>query len=109
MDVVIYKTTVSSNVSCKKGCKYLIGNKMMKKLHHYILWLDISAHAKNCDETKWVFFKEDGELLKKKNQIWYSLSNRLKHYCDSKPIDNRKYLITKRKSYEGTIKTEFYG
>ena len=96
MDVVIYKTTVSSNASYKKGCKYLIGNKMMKKLNH-------------CDETKWVFFKEDGELLKKKNQIWYSLSNRLKHYCDSKPIDNRKYLITKRKSYEGTIKTEFYG
>ena len=49
----------------KKGYKYLIGNKMMKKSNHYILWLHISAHAKNCDETKCVFFKADGELLEK--------------------------------------------
>ena len=48
----------------------------------------MSAYVKIHDgETKWMYFLiEDDELLKRYNDIWNKVSNRIKNEFDSEPI-----------------------
>ena len=53
----------------------------------------------------------DKQLLKKYNQIWKIVEKLLKMKFDSKPVygENDKYIKTKLKIYDGSLKTNFQG
>lgn len=56
----------------------------------------ITVLARNFDETKCIYFLiEDAELLEKYNKIWSRVSNFIRKYFVSKPVDNKK--LTKKK------------
>lgn len=69
----------------------------------------MSAGSKNFDETKdMLFLIEDDGLLETCNKILDKVSNSIKKYFDIKPVDNKKYLKTNIKSYEGNTNTDFH-
>ena len=51
--------------------------------------------------------KED-ELLQKYNKIWDKISSNIQKGFDSETLCNKKYLKSKRRSYEGKISTSFH-
>ena len=54
----------------------------------------MSAYRGNFQETNYMsFFKEDGELVEKYNEIWEKVKNSIKNEFDSEPVYNEKYLI----------------
>ena len=74
----------------QKNYKFLIGymdDDYKTKLLHIML-SKTSAYVKIHDgETKWMYFLiEDDELLKRYNDIWNKVSNRIKKEFDSEPI-----------------------
>ena len=55
----------------------------------------ISAYRRDFDKTKCIsFLIKDEKLLEKYNEIWKNVSNIIKKEFDSKPVCNKKYLIT---------------
>ena len=97
--------------SGEKNYKYFIGYRDNNyKVKPFSITLPkISTYVKHYDgQTKWRHFLiEDGELLEKYNDIWNKVSNSVKKKFDSKPIYNKKFLTTKKKSY-GVETTDFY-
>ena len=75
-----------------------------------LMLLQTSASEQSYDdETKWMhFLNEDGELLKKYNNIWDKVSNLIKKGSDSKPFYTKKYLKAKMKSYKDETKSNFH-
>ena len=61
--------------------------------------------------TTMSFKINDSKLLKKYNQIWKKVEKLLRIQFDSKPVygDNDKYIKTKIKIYDGSVKTNFQG
>ena len=51
--------------------------------------------------------KED-ELLQKYNEIWDKISSNIQKGFDSETLCNKKYLKSKRRSYERKISTSFH-
>ena len=91
--------TVSKKVSYEKGYKYFIDYKDWKVIPLCVKLLQMSAHARNFDETRSMsFLIEDHELLEKYNIIWNKVSNSIKKDFDGKHVNNKKYLKTKIKS-----------
>ena len=80
-NVDVDKIVVSNNVSFgKKGFKYFIGHKDVKKIRPLCIFLPkMRAYRKDFDETKYIsFLKKDNELLEKYNEIWEKVKNILK-------------------------------
>ena len=68
----------------------------------------MGARTKHFDENKYMLFLiEDDGLLETCNKILDKVSNSIKKYFDIKPVDNKKYLKTNIKSYEGNTNTDF--
>ena len=53
------------------------------------------------------FFIKDEEVEEKYEQIWDVIKNKLKINFHSEPVYEHKYLKTKVKEYDDTIKTHF--
>ena len=52
-------------------------------------------------QTKWMYFLiEDDDLLEKYNTIWDKVIVDIKKEFDSKPVYNKNFLKTKRKSHD---------
>ena len=68
----------------------------------------MSAYRKDFDETKYIFFMKDDELLEKYNWIWGKVKNSLKNEFDSESIYNEKYLKAKPKVFNGKMKTNVH-
>ena len=54
------------------------------------------------------FLIKDNELLEKYNEIWEKVSSSIKKGFHSKHVYYKKYLKTKKASYEGEIDSNFY-
>ena len=96
--------------SGEKNYKYFIGYRDNNyKVKPFSITLPkISTYVKHDGQTKWRHFLiEDGELLEKYNDVWNKVSNSVKKEFDTKPIYNKKFLKTKKKSY-GVETTDFY-
>ena len=110
-NIDIKKIVVSSNASIgKKDFKCFIGYKDGKNVRSSCILLPkMSEYRRNFNETKHVsFLIKDDEFSAKYDEIWDKISNSIKKGFDSEPVDNKKYLKTKIKSYEGKIKTNFH-
>ena len=69
----------------------------------------MSTYRRYFDETKYMsFFINDIKLLETNSKIWDKVSKVIKKGFDSEPVYNEKCLITKIKSYERKISTNFY-
>ena len=68
--------------------------------------LKTSTYVKSYDgQTKWVYFLIEDNLVKKYNTIWDKVSADIKKEIDSKPVYNKNFLKTKRKSHgDGTVR-----
>ena len=107
----INKTIVFNKVSFgQKSFKDFIGYQDKAKVKpSYIMLPNMREYAKSFNETKYVpFLIKDDELLEKYNKIWDIVSNSIKKGFDNDPVQKKKYLKTKAKSYEGKINTNFY-
>ena len=102
------KIVVSNKVSFgKKGFKYFIGYKNVKKLDLCVYFSQKWVHIeKTLMKLNMSFLIKDNELLEKYNEIWEKAKDSLKREFDSKPVYNKKYLKAKIKSYFGKIKTK---
>ena len=70
---------------------------------------NMSAHRRDLDETKYLFFLiKNNELLEKYNKFWEIVKNSIKKEFYSEPIYNEKYLKAKIKSYNGKINTDLH-
>ena len=101
---------VSNKVSfSKKGFKYFIGYKYIKKVRSLrVILPKISAYRRDFDETKYMsFLIKNGKLLETYNKICDKVSNAIKKGFDSELVYNEKYLRTKIKSSERKISTNF--
>ena len=54
-----------------------------------------------------VFFIEDDEFLENYNRIWNEVSNSIRKELGCRPINNKKFLKTKIRSYGGEA-TDFH-
>ena len=99
---------VSNKVSFgKKGFKYFIGYKNVKKLDLCVYFSQKWVHiVKTLMKLNMSFLIKDNELLEKYNEIWEKAKDSLKREFDSKPVYNKKYLKAKIKSYFGKINTK---
>ena len=99
---------VSNKVSFgKKGFKYFIGYKNVKKLDLCVYFSQKWVHIeKTLMKLNMSFLMKDNELLEKYNEIWEKAKDSLKREFDSKPVYNKKYLKAKIKSYFGKINTK---
>ena len=99
---------VSNKVSFgKKGFKYFIGYKNVKKLDLCVYFSQKWVHIeKTLMKLNMSFLIKDNELLEKYNEIWEKAKDSLKREFDSKPVYNKKYLKAKIKSYFGKINTK---
>ena len=60
---------------------------MVKKVRPlYIMLPKLSAYRRDFDETKYVFYIENGELLEKYDEIWEKFSKVIKKRSDSEPV-----------------------
>ena len=65
----------------------------------------MSAHRRDFDESKYVFFLiNNDKSLEKHNEFWKKVSKSIKKEFDNQPVYNEKYLKTKIKSYTEKIK-----
>ena len=65
----------------------------------------MSAHRRDFDESKYVFFLiNNDKSLEKHNEFWEKVSKSIKKEFDNQPVYNEKYLKTKIKSYTEKIK-----
>ena len=93
----------------KKGFKYFIGYKDVKKIYIplCIFLPKMNSYKRVFDETKYMsFFDKKWWIIRK---MWWNIrKNQQEHQkriCE--PIYNEKYLKTKIKSYNGKINTNF--
>ena len=93
----------------KKGFKYFIDNKDVKKIRPLWIFLsEMSAYRKDFDETKFMsFLIKDDELLKNYNKIWKKVKNTNNKEFDSDPVYNEKYLKAKINSCNGKNQHKF--
>ena len=96
--------------SSKKNYNYFIDYKdhdhKIKPLR--IVLPKMSAYVKSYDgETKWMYFFIKDELLEKYG-IWNKVSNSSNKELDCESIYNKKFLITKIRSY-GYQASYFHG
>ena len=75
----------------KKGFKYFISCKCAKIRPLFIFLPNVNAYRRDSDETKYIFFIKDDELLEKYNEIWEKVNNSIKKEFDSEPVYN-KYI-----------------
>ena len=97
----------------KNSFKYFIGYSdndvitlLCKKLPQ------MTGYVRKLEGNTTMSFKiSDKQLLKKYNQIWKRVEKLLKIESDSKPVygDDKKYIKTKIKSYNGIMFTDFQG
>ena len=60
----------------------------------------MNAYRRDFDETKYMcFLMKNDEPYKKYYEIWEKARTSIKKEFSSKPVYNKKYLKTKRKSY----------
>ena len=60
---------------------------MVKKVRPLCIMLPkLSAYRRDFDETKYVFYIENGELLEKYNVIWDKFSKVIKKGFDIEPV-----------------------
>ena len=85
---------VSNKVSFgKKGLKYFIGYKYVKKLDLCVYFSQKWVHIeKTLIKLNMSFLIKDSELLEKYNEIWEKAKDSLKREFDSKPVYNKKKL-----------------
>ena len=88
--VNIAKTVVSVKVPFGKMVfRYFIGyeNDYEKFIPLCILLPKMSAHRRDFDETKYMYFLiKDNEFAKKHYEIWDKVSNTIKKGFDSEPV-----------------------
>ena len=101
-------TMVSSG---EKINKYFIGYKdddhKIKPLR-IMLWKRSAYVKRYVGETKWMYFLiKDDELLETCNKIWIKVRSSIEKELDCEPINNKKFLKTKIRSYSHEA-TEFY-
>ena len=92
-EVDISKIVVSNRVSfARKDFKYLIGYKVGKKFRPLCVMLpELSAYRRDFDETKYMSFFKNYELLEKYNESWEKASKAFKKRFNSKPVYDDKY------------------
>ena len=108
--LLFFKRCTSNKISFgERNCKYFIGylynDDRIEPLH--IMVPKTSTYVKNdVGQTKWMYFLiEDDDL--KYNTIWDKVSADIKKEFDSKPVYNKEFLKTKRKSHGDEV-TDFY-
>ena len=111
-DVEIEKVLVSKKIFfVKKRYKsfngYFYNNHKVKPLH--IMLHKTSEFVKSYDgQTKWrYFFMEDDDILEKYNTLWDKVRADIKKEYDGEPVDEKKILKTKIKSYCDEV-TDYY-
>ena len=106
----INKVAVSNKVSFgKKGIKYLLAIRMLKKVRPLFIFLQKWLHIEKTYETSYMsFLIKDNEFLEKYNEIWEKVTNSLKKEFDSEPLYHQKYLKAKINSCNGKINTNFH-
>ena len=93
-EVDVSKIVVSNRVPfARKDFKYLIGYKVGKKFRPLCVMLPkLSAYRRDFDETKYMSFLKNYELLEKYNEIWEKASKAVKKRFNSKSVYDDKYL-----------------
>ena len=96
----------------EKGFKYFIGYRedeiikvlciILPQMNGYIKYLENGG--KNM-----FFLIKNSEVWEKYKDIWNVIKNKLNIKCHSQPIYENKYLKTKVREFDGSIKTNFLG
>ena len=94
------------------GFKYFIGypeDKIVKPL--CIILPQMNGYIKNFDNggKNMSFLIKNSEVWKKYEDIWNVITNKLNIKFHSQPIYENKYLKTKVREFDGSIKTNFLG
>ena len=113
MSVNVDKTVVSDKFNHNEDCfKYFIGYQNCEIVRPLcIILLQMSGYTKyfEYENPNMSFLIKDEEVREKYEQIWDVIKNSLKIKVHSRLVYEYKYLKTKVKEYDGTIKTNFLG
>ena len=84
---------------------------VMMLLNHYAYLFSQMIGYFNCfDNSKtMLFLADDKELLKEYTKVWENISDLIGKKFDSEPVYGNKYIKTKTKSYNNSIKANFRG
>ena len=113
MSVNVNKIVVSDKFNHNEDCfKYFIGYQkgeivrplciILPQMNGYIKYFEYG-------NPNMSFLIKDDEFGERYEQIWDMIKSKLKIKFHSKPVYEYKYLKTKVKEYDGTIKTNFLG
>ena len=113
MSVNVNKIAVSVKFSHNENYfKYFIGyqkGEIVRSLCIILPQMNGCTKYFEYGNSNMSFFIKDDEVEEKYEQIWDAIKNKLKIKFYSDPVYECKYLKTKVKEYDGTIKTIFLG
>ena len=110
---ILNKIVVSDKFKLHEDCfKYFIGYQKGEIVRPLCIILpQMSWYIINFEYGKpsMSFSIKDNKVGKKHEEIWDVIKNKLKIKFHNEPVYEYKYLKTKVKEYDGTIKTNFLG
>ena len=111
MSVNVNKIVVSDKFNHNEDCfKYFIGYQKGEIVRPLCIILpQMNGYIKYFEYGNLFFFIKDEEVGEKYEQIWDVIKNKLKIKFHSEPVYEYKYLKTKVKENDGSIKTNFSG
>ena len=113
MSVNVNKIVVSDKFNHNEDCfKYFIGyqkGEIVRPLCIILPQMNGCTKYFEYGNSNMSFFIKDDEVGEKFEQIWDAIKNKLKIKFYSDPVYECKYLKTKVKEYDGTIRTIFLG
>ena len=97
-EVSVSRKIYSSEINYIYFVAYLYNHHKVKPF--YIIFLKQALNVKSCDgKTKWMhILNENDDFLKEHTTIWDKVSTDIEKEFDSKPVYNKFFLKTKRKS-----------